>query len=101
MAISRVKSKLPGTIFLASAAFCTAIVSGMGWIPSRWVENLYVRHAFPSISRIAGKFADAVPFSWLDVWILAAVGVCVYSVRRRNWRLPLGLLSLAYLIFFW
>jgi hypothetical protein len=73
----------------------------MGWVPSRWVESIYAHHVYPTISHIAGRFADAVPFSWLDISILFSLALAVYSFRRRSWGLPLGLLSLAYLVFFW
>jgi hypothetical protein len=56
---------------------------------------------FPTISHIASWFADSIPFSWVDVWILLGVFTVVFSLRQRNWRLPLGLVSAAYLIFFW
>jgi hypothetical protein len=69
--------------------------------PPRLVESVYSRRLFPTISHIASWFADSIPFSWMDVWILLGVFTVVFSVRQRNWRLPLGLVSAAYLIFFW
>ncbi|HLQ78994.1 MAG TPA: DUF3810 family protein [Terriglobia bacterium] len=101
MVISRVKRKFPVAVPLLIAALLTVILSFVGVIPSRWVEKEYARLVFPTVSHMAGYFADAVPFSWLDFWIAASVVVLVYSLRHRNWRLPLGLVSLAYLIFFW
>ncbi len=101
MVISRVKPKVPVAIFLAILAIVTAFLSGIGWLPSRLIESIYARRVFPTISHIAGSLADFVPFSWLDVWILVLLGVAVYSIRRRKWRLPVGLIALAYLIFFW
>jgi len=46
-------------------------------------------------------FADSVPFSWIDVWMLVGVFTIVFSLLRKNWRLPLGMASAVYLIFFW
>src|SRR5262245_61149499 len=101
MVLSRVKPKFPAAILLAVLAFLTAFLSGIGWLPTRLVESIYARRVFPTISHIAGRLADFLPYSWLDVWILVLVGVAIYSIRRRNWRLPLGVISLGYLIFFW
>jgi hypothetical protein len=101
MVISGVKRKFPASIILALFAGLTALLSWSGFIPAHWVEAVYARHLFPTISHIAGYFADAVPFSWLDLWILISAYVLVSSVRRRNWRLPLALASAGYLIFFW
>ena len=101
MVISRVKRKFPVAIPLLILAVLTALLSFVGVIPSEWVETEYARSFFPPVSHMASFFADAVPFSWLDFWIVAAISVLVYSVWRRNWRLPLGVISLAYLVFFW
>src|SRR6188768_975546 len=101
MVISGVKRKLPVTIGLALLAVGTGLVSWARVIPASFVENVYSRRLFPTISHIAGRFSDSVPFSWIDVWIVVGVLVAVFSIRRRNWRLPLGLVSSLYLIFFW
>jgi len=101
MAVSRVKRKFPLAIALAFLAGSTAVLSWSGFIPVRWVESGYSRRIFPTVSHIAGYFADAVPFSWLDLWILSAVCALIWSLCHRNWRLPLGLASAGYLIFFW
>src|SRR5215471_3820215 len=101
MANSRVKPKFPSTNLLIFLAVLTAFLSGMGWLPSRLVEAIYAHRIYPTISHIAGLFADSVPFSWLDLWILLLLAAAVYSIRRRSWRFPLRLLAIGYLIFFW
>lgn len=101
MVISGVKRKFPVAICLASLAIATALTSWAMLFPPSLVENAYSRRVFPSISHIAGWFADSIPFSWTDVWILLGVFTVVFSLRRKNWRLPLGLASAVYLIFFW
>jgi hypothetical protein len=101
MVISGVKRKFPAAIALAGLAVVTALSSWAMLFPPRLVESFYSRRLFPTISHIAGWFADSIPFSWVDVWILAGVFTVVFSVRQKNWRFPLGLISAAYLIFFW
>jgi hypothetical protein len=101
MAISGVKRKFPVAIALAGLAVVTALSSWAMLFPPRLVESVYSRRLFPTISHIAGWFADSIPFSWTDVWILLGVFTVVFSIRRRSWRLPLGLVSSVYLLFFW
>src|SRR6185295_18736793 len=69
--------------------------------PSGFVERTYSRAIFPTISHMFGIVADAVPFSWLDVWILAAVAFLIYGVRKRRWLFLAGVASFFYLWFFW
>lgn len=101
MAISRVKRKLPIVGALGLLSVVTAVLSWARLFPSNWVENGYSRHLFPTISHIAGFMADAIGLSWMDLEILGLIAVLVVSVRRRSWRLPLGVMFGAYLIFFW
>jgi len=101
MLSSGLKRKFPAAIALAGLAVATALSSWAMLFPPHLVESFYSRGLFPTISHIAGWFADSLPFSWADVWILAGVFTVVFSVRQKNWRLPLGLISAAYLIFFW
>jgi len=100
MANSRVKRKLP-IIVLTVAAGLTAISSWAGWFSPSLVENVYAHHTYPTISHIAKYFADAVGFSWLDVWLVLALAAVLFSLIRRNWRLPLTLICAGYLVFFW
>src|SRR5690242_18897892 len=101
MAITGVVCKLPVTICLAVLAVVTGLLSWARVFPPNFVENVYSRRLFPTISHIAGRLSDSVPFSWVDVWLVVGVLVVAFSIRRRNWRLPLGLVSAVYLIFFW
>jgi len=101
MAISGVKRKFPVAIALAGLGLFTALITWAVPIPPRWVECLYSRRVFPTISHIGGTIADSIPFAWLDVWFVAGALVLVYSLVRRNWQLPLGIASVLYLIFFW
>lgn len=88
-------------VVLAALAVTTFLASWFGLFPARLVESLYARGIFPWISRTAAIAADAVPFSWLDFWILVAVGILIYSLVRRRWLFLLGAVSLFYLVFFW
>jgi hypothetical protein len=101
MVISGVKRKFPVAIGLASFAVLTSLLSWASIVPASWVESAYSRRLFPTISYIAGRFADSVPFSWVDLWIATVVVSIAISLWRRSWRLPLGLFSACYLIFFW
>jgi hypothetical protein len=101
MVISGVKRKFPAAIALAVLAITTALSSWAMIFPASLVENVYSRRVFPTISHIAGWFADSIPFSWMDVWILLGMFTIVFCLRQKNWRFPLGLVSAAYLIFFW
>jgi hypothetical protein len=100
MVNSGVKRKLP-IVVLTFAAGLTAFSSWAGLFSASLVENVYAHHTYPTISHIAKYFADAVGFSWLDVWLLLVLAVVIFSLFRRNWQLPLALIGAGYLIFFW
>jgi hypothetical protein len=101
MANERVKKKFPFSALLLGLATATFLASWARLFPSRWVESVYSRRVFPTISHMFGIVADAVPFSWLDVWILAGVGLLIYGLRKRRWMLLAGAASFFYLWFFW
>ena len=101
MAISGVKRKFPVAIILGGLACLTALIPWALPLPERTVEYFYSRRVFPTISHIAGRIADFLLVVWMDVWIVAGLLILLYSLRRRNWRLPLGIASAVYLIFFW
>jgi hypothetical protein len=101
MANETVKRKFPLSAILPVLAIATFLASWARLFPSRLVENVYSRWAFPPISHKFGILADAVPFSWLDVWILAGVVLLIYGVRKRRWMLLAGAISFFYLWFFW
>ena len=101
MGNSGVKRKFPIAMALFGLAVVTALSSWAMIFPASFVESVYSRRLFPIISHIAGWFADSIPFSWTWVWILIGLFTVVFSLRRKNWRIPLGLVSAIYLIFFW
>ena len=96
-----VKRKFPTSIVIATVAAFTFLLSWLDVFPKKWVENQYARRVFPTISHIAGAFADAAPFSWLDVAIIAAIAILIYVARWRRGRMFVGIVSAAYLWFFW
>jgi hypothetical protein len=101
MVISRVKRKFPALMLLIVLAVVTALLSYASLLPASSVERGYARSLFPTISHMFGVLADAVPFSWLDVWILAGIALLTYGVRKRRWMFLAGAVSFFYLWFFW
>jgi Protein of unknown function (DUF3810) len=101
MDIPTVKQKLPLFLIPIFIAVLTFVASWAQLFPSKMVERVYSRRVFPLISRLSSLMANAIPFSWLDVWIPVAIALLIYSVYRRRWRLPVVVVSLAYLWFFW
>jgi hypothetical protein len=101
MVIQRVKQKLPVRFVLPALAVLTFLLSLAGAFPAGWVERGYSRAVFPTISHILSLPADAAPFSWLDPAVMTALALLIYGIRRRRWWLLLGVLSGAYLWFFW
>lgn len=96
-----VKKKLPFSSMLVGLAIATFLASWARLFPSGFVERAYSRALFPTISHMFGVVADAVPFSWLDVWILAAAAFLIYGIRKRRWMFLAGVVSFFYLWFFW
>jgi hypothetical protein len=85
---------------LLLAALLTFIFSLLP-IPSDFVERWFSRAAFPAISFVFGRVADAIPFAWLDILVVAAVlyiGICL---RRQQWFAISTAVATAYLIFYW
>jgi hypothetical protein len=82
-------------------AFGTFVASWSAAFPQRLVERWYARGAFPLISSVAEKIADAVAFSWFDVALPIGVALTVIVVYRRRWRYLLFLVSACYVLFFW
>jgi hypothetical protein len=101
MVIETVKKKFPLSAVLLALAAATFLASWARLFPSRLVESVYSRSIFPTISHMFGIVADAVPFSWLDVWILAGIVLLIYGLRKRRWMLLAGAASFFYLWFFW
>jgi uncharacterized membrane protein len=79
----------------------TFFASWAGLYPPRIVERWYARLIFPKLSEIAGQFADAVSFSWLDVVIPLAVLALGFVLFKRQWKWILNFFAVLYLIFFW
>ena len=90
----------PGSI-LPLLSLLTFIFSWAGMYPSGIVERWYARGIFPRISYVVGKFADSVPFSWLDAAIPALGLLLVVLVRKRRWGILLNAAAGFYLFFFW
>src|SRR5262249_35295573 len=90
----------PGWI-LPMLSILTFIFSWVALYPSGPIERVYARGIFPKISYILGRFADSVPFSWLDIAIPTAGVLLVVLSRRRRWGILLNLITGFYLFFFW
>src|SRR4051794_23948761 len=97
----RVKRKFLVSKVMFAFAAATFFASWARLFPPTLVEKAFSRTLFPTISHIFGVVADALPFSWLDVTILAALLLLLYSVRRREWWFLAGVVSFLYLWFFW
>jgi hypothetical protein len=82
-------------------ALFTFLTSWAGLYSPRLVETWYARAIFPKLSEIAGQFADAISFSWLDVAIPVAVLVLGFLSLKRQWKWILNLVGAVYLVFFW
>jgi hypothetical protein len=96
-----VKKKFPFSASLVGLAIATFLASWARLFPSEIVDKLYSRSVFPTISHIFAIGADAISFSWLDVWIAGAVVLLVYSIRKKRWMFLAGTVSFFYLWFFW
>jgi hypothetical protein len=79
----------------------TFICSWLGAFPASLVERLYARMIFPQISHAAGRLADLLPFSWLDLTVPVGVLLVILLLWRRKWLLLANLVAGLYLIFFW
>jgi Protein of unknown function (DUF3810) len=82
-------------------SFLTFIFSWAAVYPSEGVERWYARGIFPKISYVVGKFADSVPFSWLDVALPSLGLLLVVLGRKRRWGILLNMAAGFYLFFFW
>jgi hypothetical protein len=97
------KARLRGRLVwvLQTAALLTFITSWAGVYPSSLIERWYARGAFPVISGVAEKVADAVSFSWLDVAVPLGFASALLLIRKQKWVWLLNLVSIFYLLFFW
>src|SRR5678815_3166528 len=78
MVIRTVKHKLPVSTVLFLLAVVTILASWLEIFPREWVENLYSRGAFPTISHGFAMLADVLPISLLDVWVPLGIALLIY-----------------------
>src|SRR5215813_6679419 len=91
----------PRASVLPLLGLLTFIFSWIGAYPSGLVERWYAHSFFVGISKVAGRFADSVPFAWLDVGIPAAVVLVVVLIWKRRWSWLVNIAAVGYLVFFW
>ena len=82
-------------------AVITFSLSWAGAFPATFIEEWYSRRLYPRISTLAGIFANAFSFSWLDVVIPAGLILLVAAVHFRRFYLVANGVAALYLIFFW
>lgn len=90
-----------GTWILPCLALLTFISSLFGIFPTSLVETWYARWVFPQISGAFAPVVNAVPFSWLDVVIVAGIAAATLAVFRRKLGLVISIVAFGYLFFFW
>src|SRR5262245_30716519 len=88
-------------MILPLLSLLTFIFSWLAVYPSSAVEHVYARTVIPTISSVAGRFADLVPFSWLDLTIPLGAVLLIVLLYRRKWIWLLNVVTGLYLIFFW
>ncbi len=89
------------TWILIFCALLTFILSWLAVFPADLVERWYSRGLFPKISYVAGRFADAAPFSWLDAAIIFGVVFFAAALWKSRLRVFGSAVAVAYLVFFW
>ena len=99
MVKSKFFKRLP--LGLSVLALGSLILSLVGWVPSGLVETLYARRVYPLVSSLMGAFGRAAGFSYLDLLLPIAILGIPYLIYRRKFLQLLGLISTAYLLFFW
>ena len=88
-------------LILPAVSLLTFISGWLAIFPTGIIERWYARTIFPIVSHAAGRFADSVSFSWLDVGIPIGVLLLVLLLRKRWWTALLNVAAVLYLIFFW
>ena len=86
---------------LPVTAILSFIFSWAAAFPSDVVEHRFARTIFPKLSYLAGRFADSVSFSWLDLALPVALVFVIAVLRKKRWFLLLNLIAAGYLVFFW
>src|SRR5687768_661139 len=69
---------------LPALAVLTFTSSWAGLYPENFVEAWYSRGIYPWISTVTGMFADALPFSWLDIVIPVGLTALIVAVHFRR-----------------
>jgi hypothetical protein len=87
--------------FLPVFSLLTFISTWAGAFRASRVELWYARGVFPTISHLAGRLADAIPFSWLDVVLPLGAILLAILVWKRQWPSLVNLAAGLYLLFFW
>ncbi|MBI4473037.1 MAG: DUF3810 family protein [Acidobacteria bacterium] len=72
-----------------------------GAFPAGRVEGWYATTIFPWLSLLAGRVADAIPFSWLDLLVPGGLALVVAAWKKKRLRWILSGAAVAYLLFFW
>src|SRR5262245_57553611 len=80
-------------------ALLSFIFSLAAMYPPRLVESVFARVLFPSLSHLAGKFADLISIAWLDVAIPVVILFLVLVIRKRKWLYLANVAAVLYLIF--
>src|SRR5215813_11296913 len=88
-------------LILPLLSLLTFIFSWLAVYPSGTVERIYARNVFPTISRLGGRFADLVPFSWLDLAIPVGSVLLILLLYRKKWLWLVNIVTGLYFIFFW
>src|SRR4029450_4338781 len=101
MVIQRVKHKVPVSTILFGLALVTILASWLKIFPRPWVEKLYSRGVFPTISHLFALLSDLLPVGWIDFWTPGCIALLIYVLYRRRWRVLVGVASFFYLWFFW
>jgi hypothetical protein len=95
------RAALARRLAIPALAVLTFLASWAGVFSASFVERAYSRAVYPWISSVTARFADAVPFAWLDVVIPVGFVALLVAVRRKKyWLLANGVAAL-YLFFFW
>jgi Protein of unknown function (DUF3810) len=88
-------------MILPLLSLVTFIFSWLAVYPSGAVEHLYARTVFPAISSVAGRFADLVPFSWLDLALPFGSVLLIVLLYRKKFIWLVNVVTGLYLVFFW
>ncbi|HEX4999309.1 MAG TPA: DUF3810 family protein [Terriglobia bacterium] len=97
----RARFSRAGWLALPAFAALSFLGSWAQVFPRSFVENTYSRGIYPKIAALAAHFADAISFSWLDVFIPIGLIALIAAVRLKRYRLLANGVAALYLFFFW